>query len=197
MKNIQIGVKMMIVKKKPEEIRQAFEIEDISSRKNFTFEYDPILKMVIMHNTSRGVGKRFDFAYKEVNRRVYGDCLSPIDDEGQYKSGFTVNPLNCKTAWEYFQKLRIKPTDGRHFILGFVDPDTIQPLDEEDFYYDNREALFEQGSISLLADDGQKFADYLVIKGYNFEFAEVISYVENDKTNIYTISIKKPQIFEE
>lgn len=91
--------------------RKAFEVEDINTRENFTFVYNPYDKSVKLYDTSRGKGKVL---------------LT------NHKKDF---PFECKTAEEYFNYLYRKSIgliehDYEIYFLGWVDPDTIQPLAE-------------------------------------------------------------------
>lgn len=82
-------------------VRQAFEVEQIATRRNYTFEWDPILGKLIVWDTSRGVGKKY------------------FDED------------NTDGAWDRFKD--IYQQSLRNFqapFLGWVNPDTIEPLDE-------------------------------------------------------------------
>jgi hypothetical protein len=110
----------------PETVRQAFEVEDIYRRTNFTFVYEPTTKQVDLFETSRGVGKRLDMSYREQ-----GGFLMPIGGP----SGAVTNPLGCTNAYKYFVTLygkSINTFTGGIVFLGWVDPDTIQPIAEMD-----------------------------------------------------------------
>jgi hypothetical protein len=75
----------------PDNVRQAFEVEDVRTRKNFTFVYEPTMKQVDMFNTSRSVrGKRLDMTYRERD-----GFLMPVD--GPVNS--LMNPLDCTEAY--------------------------------------------------------------------------------------------------
>lgn len=88
---------------------QAFEIEDVERRENYTFVYNPYDQSVEMYNTSRKVGK-------------------------QLKTRHTKNfPFEQETAYKYFKHLYNKATGMKvhpFYFLGWVHPDTIEPLVE-------------------------------------------------------------------
>jgi hypothetical protein len=103
------------------DVRQAFEVEDISRRENYTFVYEPEAKSVELYNTSRGIGRRLQFIYQES-----GGHLFPSEEECK------MDPHDCKTAYAYFQTLlnksRTFPAAMTMCFLGWVDPDSIEPL---------------------------------------------------------------------
>lgn len=84
------------------EVCQAFEVEQITTRKkNYTFIWEPERKAIEVYDTSRGVGKRF-----------FDKDDTPI-------------------AWERFSNIykeSLRSFDAP--FLGFVDPDTIELLEE-------------------------------------------------------------------
>lgn len=88
---------------------QAFEIEDVERRENYTFVYNPYDQSVELYNTSRNVGR-------------------------QLKTRHTRNfPFEQETAYRYFKYLYNKATgmkDHPFYFLGWVHPDTIEPLAE-------------------------------------------------------------------
>jgi hypothetical protein len=100
------------------EIRQAFE--DISDRTNHSVVYEPETKQVEFYNTSRGVGRQLVLTYQERN-----GYLVPMMNDQDYK----VNPMDCWTAYGYFQKLLETSLKNPVIcFLGWVDPDSIEPL---------------------------------------------------------------------
>lgn len=89
---------------------QAFEVEDIGRRENYTFEYNPYDQAVNMYDTSRGVGKKL----KMRKTKEF--------------------PFECETAYDYFKylcekSLKFEP-DNDIYFLGWVHPVTVQPLAE-------------------------------------------------------------------
>lgn len=109
--------------------RQAFEVENVQTRENFTQVYEPELKEIQFFNTSRGVGKKLELVYREKD----GDLI-PTFCKDFVLGEMAPNPLGCKTAYTYFTALYEKSLNivKSHPIvfLGWVDPDTIEPLDE-------------------------------------------------------------------
>lgn len=108
------------------DVRQAFEVEDIGTRENYTLVYEPISKRVEFYNTSRGIGRRLDLVYQEQD-----GCLVPKTEDKGYL--INLNPLGCREAYEYFRKLYshsagLTATYSDICFLGWVDPDTIEPL---------------------------------------------------------------------
>jgi hypothetical protein len=125
----------------PDNVRQAFEVENIYSRENFTFVYEPTTKQVDMFNTSRGVrgGKQLDMTYREQD-----DFLMPIG--GPWNA--LMNPLGCTKAYDYFVKMYNKSLSdfrGGVMFLGWVDPDTIVPIAEMDGVDLGEDDTFERG----------------------------------------------------
>lgn len=104
--------------------RQAFEVENIRNRNNFTFVFEPTTKQVDMFDTSRQVGKRLEMTYREK-----GGLLLPVGGP----RNANMNPLDCFHAYDYFKALydkSLRGLSGDICFLGWVDPDTIQPLAE-------------------------------------------------------------------
>lgn len=104
--------------------RRAFEVEDIRHRTNYTFVYEPTTKQVDMYNTSLGKGRVLDMSYREDE---YG--LVPVYP---IHNRFSMNPLGCTKADDYFYLLydrALNPIDDICF-LGWVNPDTIEPIEE-------------------------------------------------------------------
>jgi hypothetical protein len=88
-----------------QEIRQAFEVEQIATRRNYTFEWSPEKGKLLVWDTSRGVGKKY------------------FDEDAS------------ETAYDRFKQIYETSISMRGEgllapFLGWVNPDTIQPLDE-------------------------------------------------------------------
>jgi hypothetical protein len=86
----------------------AFEVEDLSTRKNYSFVLNRNENTVAAHDTSPGAG----------NMR--------FDTVGPYRF-----PFEKKTAIEFYEhiyRLALKGAENRMFI-GYVDPVRFQPLE--------------------------------------------------------------------
>lgn len=94
------------------EVRQAFEVEQLTTRLNFTYVWEPENKTLLKYHTNYGM------------KRV---LLEEDNSEG---------------AWEKFKKCYEKATKDRvEIFLGWVHPDTNQPVEdlyneEYDEWYD-------------------------------------------------------------
>lgn len=110
-------------------MRKAFEVENTDSKEKFTMILEPELKEVHTFDTSEDVGKKLQMVYKEVDGN-----LEPTFCEDFVLGLLKANPSGCKTAEEYYNRLYNKALSTDHNtnikLLGNVDPDTIQPLDE-------------------------------------------------------------------
>lgn len=96
-------------------VKKAFEVEDINTRKNYTFVLDE--GRVFMYDTSRGSGNNLM-------------TIMPYDNAEPEKSLF---PFECDTAEEYYNHI-YKKSLGKEstfpiYFLGYVDPETFQPLE--------------------------------------------------------------------
>ena len=95
--------------------RCAFEVEDVQTRKNYSFVYEPASGIINMFNTSRGEGNQL---------------LTSMPNDSNDKPDF---PFKCKNAYDYFIYMYGKSLrDGRICFLGWVTPDTFVPLEEEE-----------------------------------------------------------------
>jgi hypothetical protein len=88
----------------------AFEVEDLASRKNYAFVLDREKRVVRMHNTSRGSGN---------------NQMTTINE--------TSLPFDLTDVVEYYSYLYRKAlhVDGGVAFLGYVDPVNFFPLEEE------------------------------------------------------------------
>jgi len=106
-----------------ENIKQAFEVEVISSRKNYSFLYIPEINQVQMLNTSRGYEKY------EI------ECIFPDDTLSEFGTKF---PFKCETAYDYFcymyKKSLMRDETYSIYFIGWVDPKTFQPIEEDNKY---------------------------------------------------------------
>lgn len=99
---------------KNNETEQAFEVEDIKKRKNYTFHYRPN-DSVLMVDTSLG-------SHENIL------CEFPADTN---KESITAFPFGCKTSYEYFVHMYNKALHGTEIVfLGWVDPKNYKPLEE-------------------------------------------------------------------
>lgn len=105
-------------KEEPFMNKKAFEVEDIGTRKNYTFVLDA--PHVFMYDTSRGSGNRLLTTMPEDNA---------APDESLF-------PFGCDTAEEYYdhmhQKALGKESTFPIYFLGFVNPETFQPEETND-----------------------------------------------------------------
>ena len=91
---------------------QAFEVEDIHARENYTYVYNPYEQSVEMYDTSRNVigGKKL------VGRKV-----KEFNEQ-------------CETAYDYYKYLHAQShtidPERPVVILGYVHPETIYPIAE-------------------------------------------------------------------
>ena len=95
---------------------QAFEVEDIRERKNYTLKYIPN-NMVCMIDTSRN-----------GNKKVLSEF--PEDTHSEFTTPF---PFDCKTAYEYFVHMYNKALNTVStgiVFLGWVDIHTYEPIEE-------------------------------------------------------------------
>ena len=93
---------------------QAFEVEDLHARENYTYVYNPYDQSVEMYDTSRNE------AGGSIKKLV-----------GRKRDEF---PGDCETAYDYYKSLheeahKIDP-ERPVVILGYVHPETIYPLAE-------------------------------------------------------------------
>lgn len=98
-----------------DKVKKAFEVEDINTRKNYTFVLDE--DRVFMYDTSRGSGNNLM-------------TIMPYDNAEPEKSLF---PFGCDTAEEYYNHIYKKSLGEEStfpiYFLGYVDPETFQPLE--------------------------------------------------------------------
>lgn len=99
-------------------MKKAFEVEDTSNRKNYSFVLDG--SHVYMYNTSRG---------SENN------LLTTMPEDNADRDYISLFPFGCNTAKEYYDhmyKKSIKLNSGYpiHFI-GCVDPETFQSIEAD------------------------------------------------------------------
>ncbi|WP_440650287.1 hypothetical protein [Bacillus subtilis] len=96
--------------------RQAFEVEDIGRRDNYTFIYNPYDQSVETYDTSR---KDSGLGFK---RKLVGRSVKEF-------------PFECDSAYSYFVELYRKATlfEGNNdiYFIGWVHPDHGYSLDEE------------------------------------------------------------------
>lgn len=108
--------------------KQGFEVEDIGTRKNYTFVYDPFSQAVIGYDTSINT--------VPSNKQIF-----------KYTKEF---PFECKTAYDYFLYLYGKSTkfesDNNTYFLGWINHYTFRPLEDE---YPEDEQVEEEWKIAL------------------------------------------------
>lgn len=103
-------------------MRKAFEVEDINTRQNFTFRLDvekntvQMLDSSLPHRSSKSGELLYEF---------------PTDKSPPHF------PFGCKDAQEYFDFIYGKAVNGDPdhpgvYFLGWVDPETLQPLEPEE-----------------------------------------------------------------
>jgi len=91
----------------------AFEVENLNTRLNYTLVYCREKNRVELYNTSRNVGRKLI--------EVIGDPETPF-------------PKECANAWEYYNFIYARSLKIGLAIafLGYVDKDTIEPIDPDD-----------------------------------------------------------------
>lgn len=109
-------------------MKKAFEIEDINNRNNFVMLLDD--KKVLSYDTSRGAGNTLELTYTEEDGN-----LVPTFCTDFVLGGLQINPLGCKSAEEYFNKLKDKAmteyADHGVAFLWWVNPETFEPLNKK------------------------------------------------------------------
>jgi hypothetical protein len=102
--------------------KTAFEVEVINSRKNYVFKLDEGANRVYLYDTSR---KSNGIGYKR-------ELIGVFPSKGTHGGTF---PWGCKTAAEYFNCLYKKSmifSFENPVFIGWVDPETFEPLVEEE-----------------------------------------------------------------
>lgn len=104
------------------DIRNGFEVEDLATRRNWIWVYEPDARQVDMYETSHSVGCRLHRSYQEQAGRLV--CMTD-------KAAVT-NPFGCITAHEYFHALYRKSVElpGAWVIrfLRWVDADDLKSI---------------------------------------------------------------------
>lgn len=93
--------------------KNRFEVEDISSRKNYTFVKTS--KGVDMYNTSCGMGNRFDCSLGEKEYRRAGGESEKYTPDIHFK---------------FLLDKSLRPNIYNIFFIGYVD-ENFQPIEEE------------------------------------------------------------------
>jgi hypothetical protein len=101
-----------------QEIRQAFEVEQIATRRNYTFEWNPEKKKLIVWDTSRDVHKKY---FDEDATETAYERFCEI-----YKTSISMKGEGLKAPF-----------------LWWVDPDTVKALGEDEDDLVSFEELFE------------------------------------------------------
>lgn len=135
---------------------QAFEVEDIHTRKNFTYVYNPYDQSVEMYDTSRDVGRKL---IGRKNKEFHEDC---------------------ETAYEFYQHLYKKSfeidPDRPIVFLGYVNPFSIQPLAEmED--WDESKNIENYKEIITRLDWIHKFFSSSISDNYIKELVQKDTYI--------------------
>jgi hypothetical protein len=103
-------------------VRQGFEVEDLTTCRNWMWVYEPDKRQVDMYETSPSVGCRLHRTYREQAGRLV--CIT---DEGA-----VANPFGCCTAHEYYQALYRKSVElPGAFVVSFlrwVDADNLNMM---------------------------------------------------------------------
>jgi hypothetical protein len=94
--------------------KQAFEIENVQSRKNYSYVYNPFDQSVCCYDTS-------------INQTPSNKRIMAFKDEF---------PFECKTAHEYFAHMYNRSTSMQDLpwcFLGWVYPANFKPIEHEEF----------------------------------------------------------------
>jgi hypothetical protein len=115
-----------------EEVKMAFEVEDIQERKNYTFVYNAEERTVRMFDTSRGAGNTLVMVYQETSMNNHVALFPTYYRDGHY-SNLERSPFNEDTAIGYFRALYKKAVhefNPSGMFIGWVHPETFNPLED-------------------------------------------------------------------
>jgi hypothetical protein len=120
--------------------KQGFEVEDIGTRKNFSFVYDPFSQAVIGYDTSINT--------YPSNKQIF-----------KYTKSF---PFEKETAYEYFLYLHEKATkfesDNNTYIIGWINPYNFQPIEP---VYDDEDIVEESWEANLKSKLSMKHKEFI------------------------------------
>lgn len=93
------------------ELPQGFEVEDLTTHRNWMWVYEPNKRQVDMYETSRSVGCRLHRSYQEQGGRLV--CITD--------QSAVANPFGCRTAQAYFHSLYRKSVElPGAFVVCFL-----------------------------------------------------------------------------
>lgn len=111
-----------VVHEQHQSVRQGFEVEDLTTRRNWMWVYEPDKHQVDMYETFRSLGCKLHCSYQEQAGRLV--CIT---DQGP-----VTNPFGCCMAHDYYHALYRKSVElpGAYVIsfLRWVDANSLESM---------------------------------------------------------------------